>query len=120
MPSKILLVEDNPDTCEYLSLLLKVRGYEVRTASDGVEALKVMDTFSPDLIVSDIMMPRLDGIQLVQTLRNSPKYAKIPIITISAYGSGNLDEALKVGANKALRKPLDFDCFFRSLKTLLS
>src|SRR6478672_13453751 len=104
MAAKILLVEDNLDSCTYLARLLELKGYAVQTAPDGMEALREVEAFHPDLIITDMMMPRLNGIGLLNTLRNSPKYQTTPVIALSAYGSGNLQAALRAGANKALRK----------------
>lgn len=120
MASKILVVEDNLDSCNYLARLLEVKGYVVCKAKDGMEALKEITTFHPDLIISDIMMPRLDGIGLVRTLRNSPNYQNTPIIVMSAFGSGNLQAAVQAGADKAMRKPLNFEQFFKSIENLLT
>ena len=117
--AKILLVEDNPDSCSYLTQLLRVKGYEVLTAGDGLEALREIQNYNPDIIVSDIMMPKADGIQLVKALRSTPKYRTLPVLVVSAYGSGNLKEALLAGANAAMRKPINFNHFFESLDNLL-
>ena len=65
------------------------------------------------------MMPRLDGIELVTALRHTVKYQNLPVIVMSAFGSGNLQEAVKAGADKAMRKPINFEKFFRSIETLL-
>jgi CheY-like chemotaxis protein len=119
MSAKILIVEDNADSCAYLARLLELKGYTVQTAKDGLEALQEIEAYNPDLIVSDIMTPRVDGIQMLRALRSIPKYQHIPVVMISAFGSGNLIEAIKAGANEAMRKPLDFDRFFRSLNQLL-
>lgn len=119
MSAKILVVEDNVDSCAYLARLLELKGYTVATAKDGMEALHEIEKYNPDLIVSDIMTPRVDGIQMLRALRSIPKYKNIPVLMISAFGSGNLQEALKAGANEAMRKPLDFDKFFSSLTELL-
>ena len=119
MAAKILLVEDNLDSCTYLARLLELKGYDVQTATDGMEALKEVETFHPDLIITDMMMPRLNGIGLLNTLRSSPKYQTTPVIAISAYGSGNLQAALRAGADKAMRKPINFDQFFKSIEQLL-
>src|SRR5215470_14476359 len=105
MAAKILVVEDNPDSCTYLARLLELKGYVVQTAPDGFQALLEVKKFQPDLIITDIMMPRLDGIGLLNNLRNSPNYRSMPVIAISAFGSGNLQAALQAGANKAMRKP---------------
>ncbi len=120
MSAKILIVEDNADSCAYLARLLEVKGYIVFTAKDGLEALQEIEAYNPDLIVSDIVTPRVDRIQMVKALRAIPKYQNIPVLMISAFGSGNLHEAIKAGANEAMRKPIDFDQFFQSLDNLLS
>ena len=119
MREKILLVEDNPDSCAYLAQLLHIKGYEVQTAADGLEALDKVQSFSPDLIISDMMMPRLDGVQFLRLLRNTIKYRHIPVIMVSAYGSGNLQEAVQAGADAVMKKPFDFDWFFKSLANVL-
>ena len=119
MSAKILIVEDNPDSCAFLSQLLKVRGYSVQTASDGLQALFAVEEFRPDIIVSDIMMPGITGIEMVRVLRQSPQYREIPVLMISAFGSGNLKEALQAGADSALHKPINFDQFFETLAQLL-
>ena len=119
MATKILLVEDNLDSCAYLARLLELKGYDVHTATDGIEALKAVEAFHPDLIITNIMMPRLDGIGLLNTIRNSPNYRSTPVIAMSAFGSGNLQAALQAGANKALRKPINFEQFFKSIEQLL-
>ena len=120
MSAKILIVEDNADSCAYLARLLELKGYIVATAKDGLEALYEIENYNPDLIVSDIMTPRVDGIQMVRALRSIPKYEHIPVVMISAFGSGNLKDAIQAGANEAMRKPLDFDKFFSSLDKLLN
>jgi two-component system, OmpR family, response regulator len=120
MSARILIVEDNPDSCAYLARLLVLKGYTVLTARDGLEALHEVKDFNPDAIVSDIMMPKVDGIQMVKTLRSTPNYRDLPVLVISAHGSGNLLEALKAGANDAMRKPLNLDLFFKSLETLIN
>jgi two-component system, OmpR family, alkaline phosphatase synthesis response regulator PhoP len=120
MSAKILIVEDNADSCAYLSQLLKIKGYTVFTANDGLDALREIQKYNPDLIITDIMMPRADGIQLVKALRSTPKYRNIAVLVVSAYGSGNLKEALKAGADAAMRKPINFTLFFASLEKLLN
>jgi CheY-like chemotaxis protein len=119
MSAKILIVEDNPDSCAYLSHLLQVKGYTVFTASDGLQALNEVEAYDPDLIISDIMMPNVNGLQMVRALRQTSKYQGLPVLMISAYGSGNLREALDAGANQVMCKPLDFDVFFETLDRLL-
>jgi CheY-like chemotaxis protein len=103
---RILVVEDEPDSREFLSTLLKLEGYTVVTANDGLEGIEKVETDHPDIILSDICMPNMDGIDMVRTLRKSPKHKRIPIVMLSAFGSGNLTSAINAGANEAMRKPV--------------
>ena len=112
MIKRLLVVDDEPKLLRALAVDLRGEGYDVMTARSGNEALICVAQKIPDLIVSDIMTPRIDGIQLVRALRSTPKYRKIPVLVVSAYGSGNLKEALNAGANAAMRKPINFDRFF--------
>ncbi len=76
----VLVVDDNPDKSEMLKLALAMEGYEVQTATNGREALAAMESFQPDLIVSDIMMPEVDGYELARRIRENPLTRYIPII----------------------------------------
>lgn len=117
---KILIVEDNPDFRDLLSLMLKSEGYTVYTADDGEEGVKLVEADCPDLIITDINMPHMDGIEMVRVLRRRPECNKVPIIVLSAYGSGNLREAMRAGADEAVRKPMDYDRFVDAINKLLS
>ena len=119
MPIKILIVEDEPDSRDFLATLLKLEGYQVITAQDGLEGIQKVQEDCPDLILSDICMPNLDGLDMVKTLRKSPEYRSIPIIMLSAYGSGNLINAINVGANEAMRKPVHADLLLKNMKEWL-
>jgi CheY-like chemotaxis protein len=103
---RILVVEDEPDSREFLATLLKLEGYTVITAGDGLEGIEKVETDHPDIILSDICMPNMDGIDMVKALRKSSKYKRIPIVMLSAFGSGNLINAINAGANEAMRKPV--------------
>lgn len=109
MSKTILVVEDTIDTRELLHLYLLSAGFLVIIAADGYEGLSSVKANSPDLIVTDIQMPNLDGIGLIRQLRAEPKYADIPIITLSAYGDGVGSEALKAGATKTFTKPINLE-----------
>ena len=93
MPAKILIVEDNPDMRELLAVALKMEGHTVYTADDGREGLKLVHADCPDLILSDITMPNLDGVEMVRCLRQMPECNKVPVLIMSAYGSGNLAQS---------------------------
>jgi two-component system, chemotaxis family, chemotaxis protein CheY len=118
--AKILIVEDNDDQRDFLEILLSSEGYTVYTAGDGSEGIKQAQTRHPDLIITDIEMPELDGITMVKVLRDLPGYGEVPILMMSAYGSGSLRKGLRAGASRGLRKPVDIDLLIDSIKNLLA
>ena len=120
MQDKILIVEDNDDSREYLAQLLKIKGYKVYTAHDGAEGIEQAIVNHPDFIISDINTPNLDGIQMVRALRRIPGCSDIPILVVSAYGSGILADASVAGANQVMRKPLDMKLLFTMIEKHLS
>jgi CheY-like chemotaxis protein len=116
MKEKVLIVEDNFDSREYLAQLLRVKGYNVYTAEDGAEGIEQAILNQPDFIISDINTPNLDGIQMVRALRRIPECSAIPILVVSAYGSGILADASIAGANQVMRKPLDLKLLLRMIE----
>ena len=105
----ILVVEDVPNILELLAVTLRFKGYPVVTATNGQEALEKIDEERPALIITDILMPKMDGFALVQKLRTNPKTQKIPLIFLSATYVTPEDKefALSLGAVKFLEKPVD-------------
>lgn len=120
MAKKILVVEDDFDTRYILSLILKSEGYEVITAADGECALAVMGEQKPDLLITDISMPRLNGIELTRKIRLKQEMAEMPILAITAYGAVTMKNALAAGASACARKPLVFKDFLPMIKSLLA
>lgn len=88
--ARILVVDDNRSLVRIIEGILQRQGYEIVTAYDGVEAVEKAGATRPDLIVLDIVMPRLDGYQVCRTLQNDPKTAAIPVLLLSV--KGQLDE----------------------------
>ncbi|AFY66493.1 signal transduction histidine kinase [Geitlerinema sp. PCC 7407] len=104
-PASILVVDDNSDMRDYLRHLLEQR-YSIRTAQDGIAALEMVRQSCPDLVLTDVMMPRLDGFGLLRELRASPQTREIPIILLSARaGEESRVEGLEAGADDYLTKP---------------
>lgn len=102
---KVLVVDDNADMKDYIERILK-RYYKVTTASNGKEALNIVQSFSPDLVISDIMMPEMNGLELLNTLRSNPRTNKIPVLFLSARaGEESKIEGLETGADDYLVKP---------------
>ena len=104
--TRILLVEDNRDMRQYLKRLLNDEGYSIETAPDGQAALDKIKKSPPDLILSDAMLPRLDGIGLLKRLRENPGLDEVPIILLSARAGEDFRlEGLQAGADDYLIKP---------------
>ena len=102
---RVLVADDNADMREYLQRLLGAR-YDVQAVSDGVGALRAAQTDPPDLIVSDVMMPGMDGLQLVAALRADPRTARVPVLLLSARaGQEAAAEGLTAGADDYVVKP---------------
>ena len=104
--ARVLVADDNADMRDYLGRLLSESGYHVSTARDGQEALEAIRTDQPDLVVSDVMMPRLDGLGLVAALRTDSRTAAVPVLLLSARAGQEASiEGLQAGADDYLVKP---------------
>lgn len=106
MKKRVLLVEDHPDTIDVMSLELEVLGYDVTVARNGLEAVEMATSAPPDLIVMDIILPKLDGLTASAKIRRNPKTQQIPILAATAL-CGDLDRAncLASGCNDYIAKP---------------
>lgn len=120
MGKKILVVEDDFDTRYVLSLILRTEGYEVVTAADGECALTVAQTERPDLIITDINMPRLNGVDLTRKLKLGQETSSIPVLAITAYGPMTMNNAISAGASACAKKPIVFTEFLPKIKSLLA
>ena len=115
----ILIVDDEPSIRDSLGGLLSDEGFEILTAANGYEALKVMDKDSPDLVLLDIWMPGIDGIETLKEIKKSNPYIQVIIIT----GHGNVDTAVKatkLGAFDLIQKPLSIDKIILSINNALN
>lgn len=118
---RVLVVDDDPDKLSLLEVALTMAGYEVRTARDGAEGLAAIPSFLPDLVVSDVMMPRLNGYELARSIRDNPQTKFIPIILQTAAGLRAADQRLgsEVGALGYITDPTDLDLLLSRARTLL-
>ena len=119
MGKKVLVVEDHHDTSFMLCRLLKMEGYEVEHAIDGMVGFTTATNEHPDLIVTDIQMPRMNGIEMIKRIREEDDLRLTPIIVMSAYGKRIIDDALQAGANDFVEKPIDFNKFLTTIKLKL-
>jgi len=119
--SNILVVDDNPDKLHLLESALKLAGYRVTTATDGDEALAAIESYQPDLIITDVMMPRMNGYELAQRIRSNPRTKFIPVIMQTAAGRRveDLRRASEVGALGYITDPTDLDLLLARTRTLL-
>ena len=105
MPS-VLMIDDDIEIRHMLGMLLDFEGWETLEASDGIEGLQVLEQSLPDVIVLDVMMPRMDGIQFCRELRKREETAKIPVIILSGKTTADaIAEGMEAGATLYLTKP---------------
>lgn len=117
----VLVVDDEPDKRQLLATALQLEGYTVLTARDGVEGLAAIERNPPDLVICDVMMPRMDGFEMVRRVRANPETAFIPIIIQSAVnrGSRDLRRGAQVGALDFITDPTDLELLIARARTLL-
>jgi two-component system, OmpR family, alkaline phosphatase synthesis response regulator PhoP len=106
MPTKVLIADDEPNIVVSLEFLMKERGYEVRVATSGDEALAAVAEFTPDLVLLDVMMPRMSGYEVCQKIRENPAWGHIKILMLSAKGREiEVHKGLAMGADAYVTKP---------------
>ncbi len=106
--TRLLLVEDTPFLRAIFGRLLRLQGFEVNEVNDGQEALECLADFRPNLVLTDMMMPRMNGVELISELRARPETAELPVLAITADGSGQAEsEARRAGASDFILKPVD-------------
>lgn len=120
MPRKILVVEDETELQKALSIRLKAIGYEVITAQDGQEGLEKARSICPDLIVLDILMPKMDGYEVCRMLKFDARYKSIPVIMLTAKAQ-DVDKAMgkKVSADDYITKPFETQDLLDKIKKYL-
>ncbi len=117
----ILLVDDEPDLVQLVSVRLQVAGYHVITASDGQQALDAVKQTRPDLIILDLMLPKVDGYKVCRLLKFDDRYKKIPILVFTARAQdGDIRMATECGADAYLTKPFEAQTLLSKLRDLMS
>ena len=107
MSKKILIVEDNPQNMRLIEMALSAESYTLLGTTDGEEALEVAKKERPDLIIMDIQLPKMSGLEVTRKLREIPEFSRTPIIAITAYAmKGDNEKALNAGCNAYLSKPI--------------
>jgi DNA-binding response OmpR family regulator len=120
MTKKILLVEDTLEALHNLRDLLSMEGFEITTAVDGADAMHQLHCAVPDLIITDLRMPRVDGFTLIEKLRRTHALSSIPVIIFSANASPeNESRSRKLGVCKFLKKPSSIETILESIHAVL-
>jgi CheY-like chemotaxis protein len=110
----VLIVDDNPQNLKLAKVILVAEGYEVKTAIDAEDALKVLESFTPRLILMDLQLPRMDGLELTRRLKADPARRDVVIIALTAYAmKGDERKAFAAGCDDYMSKPIDIDALPR-------
>ncbi|MEK7773710.1 MAG: response regulator [Deltaproteobacteria bacterium] len=118
---KILIADDERNVIEFIKGALESmqRGYLIETAADGYEALIKVGDFKPELLILDIMMPKVDGFDVCRRLKGDKSTKDIKILAVTAYGKEDIEKIIKCGADNCLPKPLSLKEFQNSVENLL-
>jgi DNA-binding response OmpR family regulator len=118
----LLIVEDVPNILDFLEVTLKFKGYEVMKARNGQEALDAIQMKRPALVITDILMPKMDGFSLVYRLRTDTATREIPVVFLSATYVAPEDKAfaMSIGATRFIEKPIDTEEFLLTIAELLT
>ena len=115
MPEKVLLVDDEPDFLEAMAVRMRVRGLEVKTTTSIIDALGIAETESYDVIIMDLMMPEMKGLEALKTIKDKKPASQIILLT--GYATREMEaEALKLGAVDLIEKPADLDRMMRIIR----
>ena len=117
----VLVVEDFADNRFMMRKLLEMSGYQVVEAVDGREAVELAESSRPDLILMDLSLPRLDGLDATRRIRELEGLGRVPIVAVSAHDTNDFHaDALAAGCNEYVTKPIDFDELDALVKKLLA
>jgi two-component system cell cycle response regulator DivK len=119
--ASILVIEDNPASLKLARVLLVSEGHEVRTAVDAEEALRALESYRPSMILTDIQLPGMDGLELTRRLRGDPAWGGTVIVALTAYAmKGDEDKARAAGCDGYITKPIDPDTFAAQILAALA
>jgi len=119
--STILYVEDNPDNRMLVRRILTAENYKVLEATNAVQAINLLETTTPDLILMDINMPDMDGYTLTTRIRSMPGLGRVPILALTAnVMRGDKEKTLEAGCDGYIQKPLDVDQLIREIEKFLA
>ncbi len=117
---KVLVVDDEENIIEFIKLGLRYEGFQVESASDGEQGVTLAQRINPDLVILDVMMPGIDGLEVCRRLRNNPTTSNVPILMLTAKDEvSDRIAGLRTGADDYLTKPFNFDELLERIKAIL-
>ena len=119
-PKKIVIVEDEPDTAEMFAEMMRLSGHHVLKSYGGTPAIALISHELPDVVVLDVMMPDLSGLEVLRFIRRDPRLEQIPVIVVSAKSlPSDIKDGLDAGANAYLTKPVAFQDLNSAVRQVL-
>jgi len=116
----ILVIEDNADNRDLMSYLLTSQGHEIETAADGEIALKALDERTFDLIICDVHLPKIDGLEIVSIVKSRGELRRVPVIAVTALAMvGDRERLLAAGFDAYIPKPIDPESFLEEIQSTL-
>jgi len=120
MSHKVLIAEDEPNIVASLEFLLRQSNYDVRVARDGEEALRLVASFAPHLVLLDVMMPRKSGFEVCRHIRGNPAWRNVKVMMLSAKGRDiDVNQGLALGADAYVTKPFSTKALLATVRELL-
>ena len=121
MSRKVLIADDEPSIVTSLEFLMQRRGYEVRVARDGDEAMRLVGSFQPHVVLLDVMMPRRSGVDVCREIRGNPAWRGIKVVMISAKGREiDVDRGVAAGADAYVTKPFSTKALVATVEELMA
>ena len=120
IPLEILIIEDDPFSLELYTILLEASGYTTLPAADGEKGLAIARREQPDLIICDVILPKLGGCEVVRKLKADPVLRQVPVVAVTALDSrGDRDRLLSAGFDGYIAKPIEAETFTRQIVSFL-
>lgn len=117
---RILVIDDSAANLKLLRVLLLTEGFRVSTATNAAEALALVESELPDLVLTDVQLPDLNGLELARRLKSDPRSAAVPVVAVTAYAmSGDKERAMSAGCDAYVSKPIDTRALPGLLRSLL-
>jgi len=115
--TKVMIVDDEPDMREMLDLMMQKEGFETEMAKEGIDFLKKIDSFQPDIVILDVMMPGLSTLEILEKLREKQSKPKIILLTVVRFSDEEKERVFKMGnIVEYIKKPFEFDDLMNAVR----